>query len=561
MYNLVYTGSSDCPVPEDNEEIVSSLVSAMKEWSAHTDSGECPPMMCYMLEHEYCEASLSFELLKNTDRAVAIVLKQARKEVDFDLYVGQINLTENWSAGCDYGRWGPSYVAVDLMEVTSEGKNLKSPEGHSIPKIEVKKQCYVPEGFFDKLDPDEEEIEEATGNAGATMDKQYSWAAILFWPTRLRATHFGVSDIISKLSLDLAAPCTNKDELTEVARGILCACTLKDNVYRSGISADTYLSLFQSLLKIGNTELVLDGLKVILGSSASVIAEPSFADKVVHVGSTYGWNMLTAPFAKVSASSSGIGHYCKFLNGVLGSQPSDVQKNVCVGLCRAIISALAASQSRPMSPESYVCLFESLLNIGDVALISEGIKSLLNPSCSSLLSRNSFCHKVYTVGRVYGWNMLKPPLEAVLSASSSGIADCCKLLCHILASQPSDVQKDICLDLARAITSALLVSHHSLYPESSESLLECLLKIGDAALISEGLKSILHSSSSSLLSRASFGDKVLTVGRTFGWSMLKPPLETGFRHLSTSSSGFVDCCKLLGHFLGSQPSRFTEGSL
>ena len=73
VYNLVYKGCDALPEPAKNQEIVSSVASSMRKWDS-----ESPPMMIYMLEHQYCEASLSFQWLKNKDRAVANVLVQAK---------------------------------------------------------------------------------------------------------------------------------------------------------------------------------------------------------------------------------------------------------------------------------------------------------------------------------------------------------------------------------------------------------------------------------------------------------------------------------------------------
>ena len=46
--------------------------------------------MTYLPEHQYCNASLSFQLLKKSDRAVADVLSQAKKEVN-DLHVVKVS--------------------------------------------------------------------------------------------------------------------------------------------------------------------------------------------------------------------------------------------------------------------------------------------------------------------------------------------------------------------------------------------------------------------------------------------------------------------------------------
>ena len=88
IYNLIYQGIGECPAPADNQKQVTAIISAMKKWGEDIDSDDCPDMMTYLLEHKYCEASLSFRLLKNCDRAVADVLAQAKAEVDFDFYVG-----------------------------------------------------------------------------------------------------------------------------------------------------------------------------------------------------------------------------------------------------------------------------------------------------------------------------------------------------------------------------------------------------------------------------------------------------------------------------------------
>ena len=78
-------------MPENNQEIVSSIVSSIKEWN-EDDSVEQPPMMIYFLQHQYCEASLTFQQLKNVDRAAADVLAQAKKSIDFDFYLAQLRI-------------------------------------------------------------------------------------------------------------------------------------------------------------------------------------------------------------------------------------------------------------------------------------------------------------------------------------------------------------------------------------------------------------------------------------------------------------------------------------
>ena len=183
VYNLLYSDAGECPVPPDNTSHVSSILSAMEAWTKDVGSKACPKMMSYMLEHQYCEASLSFQLLKNTDRAVADVLVQAKARVDFNVFVGNVHLTEYWEAShCGYD----DYSADELYNEELCAKNLKSIDGKRIPSVDFPKKYLVPEDFFSGIDPDDENFQEATGNEGATLDKQYHWAALLLWPVKKR---------------------------------------------------------------------------------------------------------------------------------------------------------------------------------------------------------------------------------------------------------------------------------------------------------------------------------------------------------------------------------------
>lgn len=186
VYNLLCSSDVDeCPVAPSNTGHVSTIVSAMRTWNEDIAAKNCPKMMSYMLEHQYCEASLSFRSLKNTDRAVAHVLLQAKAEVDFNVFVGNVHLTEYWEAShCGYD----DYSADELYNEELCAKNLRSNDGKEISSVDLPKKYLVPEDFFSGVDPDDEKFQEATGNEGATLDKQYRWAALLLWPVKKKRT-------------------------------------------------------------------------------------------------------------------------------------------------------------------------------------------------------------------------------------------------------------------------------------------------------------------------------------------------------------------------------------
>ena len=114
----------------------------MKQWLEDFDSTDCPDLMCYLLEHRYCEVSLSFKLLKNYDRAVAVVLTRVKAQVSFDVHVGNIILTEFWATeSCG----GADYEEIECCEKSVSVRSLKGCNGeHALSEVEIDKKSFVP---------------------------------------------------------------------------------------------------------------------------------------------------------------------------------------------------------------------------------------------------------------------------------------------------------------------------------------------------------------------------------------------------------------------------------
>ncbi len=357
IYNLVYRGPGNCPVLADHREIVSAVISSMKEWGEDLVE-ENPPLMTYMLEHKYCDASLSFKLLKNSDRAVADVLSQAKKEVKFDFYVAKVSLVENWSASHDdcyyHHRFChdscDDYTADELCDETVTAENLISLEGHqSFCSIEIDKEHFVPENFFDSRSPDEEDFAEATGNEGATVDKQYNWAALLIWPLRNRIRNLGPTNMVRLLKSELQDQPISQEraaELEVVARDLI-KCS----------SPDSSVSLLQSLQRLGKVELVVEFLDHVASSLyRSVIGKPSFSKEIAATGLKYGWDVLRSPLQAIfdKLSSQQVGDYVRFLHTISQQLSSEVQKDVCGGLASVVVTKLSNEEhSRPDTSSYY----------------------------------------------------------------------------------------------------------------------------------------------------------------------------------------------------------------
>ena len=354
LYNLMYQGLDECPTPADNEAQVSAIVSAMKQWQEDIGSDNCPHMMTYLLEHKYCEASLSFRLLKNGDRAVADVLAQAKVEVDFDVYVGHVQISEQWSAShFAYGR----YEEIECCDESIQANHLETYDGeNTLEKVDVHKESFVPENFFNAVDPDQEEFEEATGNEGATVDKQYNWTALLLWPVRKCPAVIGVPNMVQLLKQDVDA---GKNGVDAVARDIL------REMRQGGPSVQSCIQFLHALQVIGDTKLITEMLDVVAGvkesySFGSFIENDTFCSSVMAVGHKHGWDILKSPLQAMFAkcSSSNVEKYCAFLNEMIASEKSGHEKNLCTNLLSTIVKVLADEQDpTPNSSSSSVWLY------------------------------------------------------------------------------------------------------------------------------------------------------------------------------------------------------------
>ena len=346
IYNLMYKGLDECPTAADNEAQVSAIVSAMKQWQEDTESDDCPDVMTCLLEHKYCEASLSFQLLKNGDRAVADVLAQAKAEVDFDFYVGHIKFTEYWAADHYCGR----YKETEYGGESISAKHLKSSDGErTISKFDIDKSSLVPEDFFDALKPDEKEYEEATGNEGATVGKQYNWTALLLWPIKKRTAVIGVDNMIEYFKQDVD---TGKGGLDDKAREVM------REIRRNRPWFELLLQFLDILQVIDDTKLITEMMDVIASTAKcyyyrSFIENDTFYSSVMAIAHKHGWDILKSPLQAIfgECSSSYVEEYCTFLNKIIASEEIGHGKDLCTNLLGIIVKVLADEQDpSPSSP-------------------------------------------------------------------------------------------------------------------------------------------------------------------------------------------------------------------
>ena len=174
----------------DYREDVKTVGAARRGWSAGTDGAE---KIVWVLDHDYAEAGLSFDTLKNNDRAVADVLAPAAERSGCELHAAILNV---WEEGIpDYEAshtpyWdyeGPIDEDLEMGEVLETTHTLDhwvAPDGGQpeFGELPLKDGEVPPCGVLDGVEPDEHLMHEATGNGGATIERTYRHAVLVVWP-------------------------------------------------------------------------------------------------------------------------------------------------------------------------------------------------------------------------------------------------------------------------------------------------------------------------------------------------------------------------------------------
>ncbi|MFM8333317.1 MAG: 2OG-Fe(II) oxygenase [Candidatus Methylumidiphilus sp.] len=201
IYNLLRRGVDTLPTPPDYGDEQAHLADWLRQWAEApiTEDEETPLKLVYPLEHAYSQAELSFATLKGADAGRAAVLAAAAEQADCETYLALVSIEESgYAEYTGYSSRRRRYYDDDdeenefeVGEVTERDLILsdwRRPDGGepswgSLP-FEENELC--PPDAFDKLEPDEMDFQEATGNAGASFDRAYRRAGLVLWPRQRR---------------------------------------------------------------------------------------------------------------------------------------------------------------------------------------------------------------------------------------------------------------------------------------------------------------------------------------------------------------------------------------
>ncbi|ETW97697.1 MAG: hypothetical protein ETSY1_21640, partial [Candidatus Entotheonella factor] len=186
IYNLRLAGRKRQPTAPRNSENVNRTAALLTE--LFTDGPY--DKIAIPLVHEYSEAGLSPDLLKGSDRSRVDVLARAAEQLNYQLYLALLTHHQSGSVEDDWdygGRWSSiDEDDAEMDEVFDESMTLSfwiDMQGH---EKEFGKMNLDAEDLLDAKNfsgnPSRQEVHEATGNEGVTMERWYHHGVIVLWP-------------------------------------------------------------------------------------------------------------------------------------------------------------------------------------------------------------------------------------------------------------------------------------------------------------------------------------------------------------------------------------------
>lgn len=190
VFNLcLRAGDTDTPreAPDYTAEI-DRLAQRLAEWGRARGATD---KLVWLLDHEYSEAGLSFDVLKNTDAAVAHVLGLAAERAECELYAALVHIEEYGAAefAGSPAAWGgdgeddDDWEMGDVDDCRQWLDGWVHPDGRQPPfgEVELLPEELLPRGAFDDAQPDEQRVHEASGNEGVSVERAYRRTALVVW--------------------------------------------------------------------------------------------------------------------------------------------------------------------------------------------------------------------------------------------------------------------------------------------------------------------------------------------------------------------------------------------
>lgn len=219
VYNLVLAKSKHGIAAPTSHEHIAAVTRILGQWkpgkggrerTGDSDADRIADKLAVVLDHEYSQAGLTYDALKGIDQAKAQVLFSSARQSGWDASLALVTKWVSGSAepsggyGSGYGRsrrrgryWDDEYgdegdaSEHELGEIYDESltaEHFSDAEGNPLAfgRLPLDDDEIVSETPFDEGEPDKEDFEGYTGNAGMTLERWYHRAAVVLWPAESR---------------------------------------------------------------------------------------------------------------------------------------------------------------------------------------------------------------------------------------------------------------------------------------------------------------------------------------------------------------------------------------
>ena len=463
VYNLATAGKQQPSAPE-NAGAAAQAGELLRELFA--ESSDKLAKIAIPFKHQYTEAGLDPAQLKGADRAHAAVLVRAAESLGFECYLA---LLTHWQSGTpDYStiaydpysrrrsrrrRYGWSDddgeeadgesdsnqstdSSVAMEEVFDESLSLDhwlDPQGNKRDLGEI----HLEDNEILTLDDRKgwslrQEISEATGNAGASMERWYRQGCIVLWPReqtfRILAAE-GQASAIPELErlLGEGNATGNLAACREFAGAII-------NHWRPGLNAlhgekGHSLRMLEALDKLDDGDLALRFLREVLpqdfdGSEGSLL---------LRIAPRVGWEKIGAALRDLIARQQPK-DYRSRLGPILGlcrplccepPHPTGGRRDACLAMALELVQAIErwdAKQARAYgSDESRAGIVEGAVRIFAALKLQEQLDWIVEHAIAD--QRNYDLHQtlIPDVKTIYSW---LPDLPAAQAAAARLLAHC-----------------------------------------------------------------------------------------------------------------------------------------
>jgi hypothetical protein len=188
-YNLCYSGSAQGSASAAVEASV-RLFRIISSWTAAYNEGKrkgIPEMLAYKLEHQYTNANLGFDALKGHDREVAKHLKAVCLQTGSHVYLADLEKMVLGGAededhydsyrrcyGGDSDSEDGHHSITEVYETYLKLPHVVNLGGTKIAEnIQISEDQIIQGDIFEDREPDEEDYEGFSGNAGASATHWY----------------------------------------------------------------------------------------------------------------------------------------------------------------------------------------------------------------------------------------------------------------------------------------------------------------------------------------------------------------------------------------------------